>query len=240
MLPASSWARVNFKPPRLPPHITHVAADPGAFVATRVGDYSYSAADYVRWLDEIGPALQWAGTMDYCCFIHPRENQQRTTERAYEMWRDYKDMEWVWVPTIQGDDLAAYVWHANSMKSLITDMQRQGAAFRVGVGTLVSRPAADVARICAAVHGVLGQPLHAWGVKLSVLKQRQFQRGVISIDTSAWDGQFKRTRHESLARRKTLGMSKAEFSYLVALPEYAAKIQAAVLPSKQLVMEELK
>jgi hypothetical protein len=49
LLPASSWARKGLKPPAIPPHLTHVAADSGGFIATRIwGDYRYTLAEYFR------------------------------------------------------------------------------------------------------------------------------------------------------------------------------------------------
>ena len=67
MLPASSFARRGrLKTPRLPDHITERAADSGGFVATmRWGNYRYTPAQYVTWLQTWNPT--WAATMDYCC-----------------------------------------------------------------------------------------------------------------------------------------------------------------------------
>lgn len=77
LLPASSWARIGMRPPRLPAHITERAADSGGFVASRVwGEYRYSLDQYVDWLATWQPL--WAATMDYCC---EPELQQVTCER---------------------------------------------------------------------------------------------------------------------------------------------------------------
>src|SRR4051812_6421035 len=66
MLPASSWARYDLRPPRLPPHVTETGADCGGYVATKIwGDYRYGPTRYVAWLASWTP--RWAAMMDYCC-----------------------------------------------------------------------------------------------------------------------------------------------------------------------------
>src|SRR5919198_5756842 len=51
LLPASSWARYQLRPVRLPRRLRHVAADCGGFVATRIwGDYRFNPTQYVSWL----------------------------------------------------------------------------------------------------------------------------------------------------------------------------------------------
>lgn len=60
LLPASSWARVKMRKPKLPTHVTRFAADSGGFVATKIwGDYRYTPQQYVEWLSTGSQSSRW-------------------------------------------------------------------------------------------------------------------------------------------------------------------------------------
>lgn len=147
LLPVSSWAGYALRNqerrglptdmvigripvPKTPACMTNIAADCGGFVATKKwGDYKYSPEQYVEWLDALKPT--WAAMMDYCCENEitsgkhgvVRDRQQRTTGMAYRLWDEYREKPWVWVPTVQGWDVADYVRHVGEMKPLIEEMR---------------------------------------------------------------------------------------------------------------------
>jgi hypothetical protein len=239
MLPASSWARVGLKAPKLPRPF-RTAADCGGFVATKIwGDYRYTPEQYVTWLESFRP--EWAATMDYCCEDEITagkpgivlERQQRTTEMAYRFWTDYRSASWSWVPTVQGWNVEDYVRHARDLKSLIDEMRRADRyqMFRVGIGTLCARASANMVQrvVRAVVDELPGVPLHLWGVKLSVLQSSYSLPQVVSVDSGAWNGLFGRGRTEW----KESGLKQAEYEFNVALPRYLNKVEAALMKPKQ-------
>lgn len=245
LLPASSWSRIKMRKPNLPPHVRHVAADSGGFVATfKWGDYRYTPAEYVRWLRTFNP--RWAATMDYCCEEEitgknegvVRFRQDRTTDMAHHFWEQYRDVPWAWVPTVQGWEVADYVRHARELKPLIDEMQAAGHPdFRVGIGTLCHRASAQMVRdVSRAVATELpGVPLHLWGVKLSVLQARYELPQVVSVDSAAWDqAGFGRDGIRTRDEQRALGMKQKEYAHKIALPRYLRKVEAALNRPKQL------
>lgn len=258
LLPASSWARgANKKtgdlpPVRLPSQVTHVAADSGGFVATKIwGDYRYTPGQYVDWLRTFPDGvLKWAATMDYCCEKEITgendgviaDRQFKTTLNAWLFWNQWRSATWAWIPTVQGWAVEDYQRHARELKPLIYEMQAHykemgNPYFRVGIGTLCAR--ADTTMIQDVVFAVQrelpGIPLHLWGVKLGYLKSRDsVPDRVVSFDTAAW-GQvgLKRTGIEARQRRIEMGISKSHYAFDVALPEYQAKVDAALNAPKQ-------
>lgn len=238
MLPASSWARFGLPAPRLPDHVGERAADCGGFVATlRWGGYRYSPAQYVDWLYTFSPS--WAATMDYCCEPEVagragigHERQEATTEMAWRFWRDYGDVPWAWVPTVQGWEVADYRRHAREMVPLIREMARRcDERFRVGIGTLCRRASVTmILRVIDAVSGELpGVPLHLWGVKLAVLRAPRLLHNVVSIDSAAWNACF----GKGIEERRRSGLSEREYYYRVALPTYLRKVEEALARPKQ-------
>lgn len=246
MLPASSWARANLCKPALPPHVKHVAADCGGFVATlKWGDYRYTPDEYARWLETFRPV--WAATMDYCCEDEitsgkpgvVRERQQKTSAMAELFWREYRDAPWVWVPTVQGWHVEDYQRHARELKPLIAEMQAQGDVFRVGIGTLCARASVTMVRHVVSVVAaeLRGVPLHLWGVKLNVLKSRYLLPQVVSVDSAAYDtGGLGRSGHEAREERQEMGLTQYEHVYQVLLPRYQKRVESALLGSKQTAM----
>ena len=245
MLPASSWARHGLRPPKLPAHVTDTAADCGGFVATfKWGDYQYTPAQYVDWLQSWHPT--WAAMMDYCCEDEitsgnagiVQQRQERTTALARSFWAYESDRSWVWVPTIQGWHVEDYQRHARALRPLVLDMwhaytaRGQGDVFRVGIGTLCRR--ASTAQIRAIVRAVAaelpGVGFHLWGIKLGALSDRvALPPAVVSVDSAAWNGCFGTGRE----RARASGKSLRRYYYEVALPEYQAKVTRALRAPKQ-------
>lgn len=240
LLPASSWARDGLKPPRLPEQITESAADSGGYVASKIwGEYRYSLHEYVNWLLQWKPAPPaWAAMQDYCCEQElgqiTRERQDRTTANAYAAWREYKDVPFVWVPTIQGLDPLDYQRHAQELAPLIAEMQAyysqcgQAEIFRVGIGTLCRRvDSMTILSIVQAIRAVLNVSFHLWGVKLASIGAMNVEEMEIkSSDSAAWGDKM----YNSVAIREEAagaGMSIRRYAIMVKLPAYAAKIAEA-------------
>jgi hypothetical protein len=229
LLPASSWARYNLRPPKLPAHITEKAADCGGFVATKIwGDYRYSPAQYVTWLASWSP--RWAAMMDYCCEDEitagkpglVRERQEKTTRMARSCFRRYRNASWCWVPTIQGWQVEDYRRHALQLRPLLkrmADHYGSRSSFRVGIGTLCQRVVTTVSDILP------GYPLHLWGVKLTLLQHRaSLPASVESIDSAAWNGRF----GQNLEAYRQSGLSQRRYAYTVMLPAYREKVRQAL------------
>ncbi|SRR5579884_758114 len=231
------------------PHLSEMtverAADCGGFVSTfKWGGYRYTPEQYVEWLEGWQP--QWAATMDYCCEDEitagapgiVRKRQYLTTEMAHTFWTLFRYASWVWVPTIQGWEVADYVRHAREMRPLIEEMQAfygPLSAFRVGIGTLCRR--ASVAMIHEVVNAVSrelpGVPLHLWGIKLGALQAPvALPECVKSVDSAAWNGLFRTGRNEW----KSSGLPQRRWIFDVALPRYQAKVEQALSVPKQALM----
>lgn len=256
LLPASSWAgRMKgdkIPPPKLPSHLTHLAADCGGFVATfRWGDYRYNPQQYVDWLQTFSPV--WAATMDYCCEDEitsgnagiVKERQNKTTRMAYLFWTKYRQVSWEWVPTIQGWNPEDYERHALDLAPLIFKMKDYYESrsrysgklsyFRVGVGTLCRRASsAQIREIVHTVARVLPDvQFHLWGVKLGALKDRvSLPLQVVSVDSAAWHSDF----GNKMRDWKLSGKRRIRWRYEDCLPEYLAKIETALSKPKQLTM----
>lgn len=261
LLPVSSWAGYKLKQqekrglsidcvigdipvPTIPESVHEVAADCGGFVATlKWGDYRYTPEQYVRWLHGLGDKLSWSAMMDYCCENEitsgkpgiVRERQDKTTAMAHLFWGQYKDVPWVWVPTVQGWTVADYERHSQEMKPLIDEMQShygKESAFRVGIGTLCRRASTEmIYEVVSKVNEVLDDvPLHLWGVKLGLAQSPiALASQVVSLDSGAWNGMWGRGRE----LWKESGYTQREWCFKVALPAYEAKLQAALAGTKQ-------
>lgn len=251
LLPASAWSRLGMKAPKLPAHIEHAAADCGGFVATmRWGDYRYTPAEYVAWLRSWPIVPRWAATMDYCC--EPEvlgktdgviaNRQRRTTEMAHHFWSEYKRESWVWVPTVQGWEVADYVRHVRELRSLIEDMADYygpGSEFRVGIGTLCRRASTEMIRAVsyAVASEIPGIPLHLWGIKLGALRSSiSLPATVASVDSGAWNGTTAARDRRRWETYRDRGWKQQEYAWQVAWPEYRAKLDAAFEQPKQLML----
>jgi hypothetical protein len=240
LLPASSWARKGLKAPRVPAHITRLAADSGGFVASRIWrEYRYSLEQYVTWLRTFRPV--WAATMDYCCepelAVVTQERQRRTTENAWQAWTHFQHLPFAWVPTIQGWLPEDYRRHAAQLQPLIEEMQAayvSNPQWRVGVGTLCRR--SDVKAVQAildAVREVLpGVPLHLWGIKLDALRSLNLAQ-VVSSDSAAWHGNFRSERVRTRELAQAAHVSLRRYAVTVKLPAYMQRVHAAVAESQQ-------
>lgn len=233
LLPASSFRRnlPKFRVPKLPPHVSKLAADCGGFVATfKWGGYRYDAAEYVAWLNSWSRQPQWAATMDYCCEDEitagkpgiVRERQSKTTEMAWHFWNKYRACGWNWTPTVQGWNTADYERHAAELAPLIAEMKAHyGSGFRVGIGTLCRRASVQQIReVVRAVGDVLpGVNFHLWGVKLGAI-QSGLPVSVASVDSAAWHGHFGR----DMRAWKNAGMKQAEYAWRVGYNNYIGKV----------------
>lgn len=257
LLPASSWARGQRRDGSLPTvkvseNITEVAADCGGFVASRIwGEYRYSPAQYVDWLERIGPKLSWAATMDYCC--EPPltggdkrviiERQTKTHLMAHLFWDEYRHRDWVWVPTIQGWEVSDYIYHAHELAPLIQEMHTfyaargQSEVFRVGIGTLCARASSSmINQVLTAVRTILPQvQFHLWGVKLGYLKSDYHPTQVASFDSAAWDTfGMKGAGLDARQARDASGLSQHQYAGRFLLPAYQGKVETALKGSRQM------
>lgn len=257
LLPASSFVRQSAKDgsyyllkPNLPDHVSQRAADCGGFVASFKwdGKYRYEPQDYVDWLYKWSP--QWAATMDYCCEDEitsgkpgiVRERQQLTTGMALRFWDDYRDVPWVWVPTIQGWEVSDYRRHAREMKPLIDEMRAfygPASAFRVGIGTLCKRANSEMIRqVVETVIAELGDtPIHLWGVKLGYLQDKiSMPKQVVSVDSAAWNDR----KGRGIEAYKKSGLTQRQHAWGIAQPAYECKVEKALSTPKQqlLFLEE--
>ncbi|MBA3531340.1 MAG: hypothetical protein H0T73_05395 [Ardenticatenales bacterium] len=225
-------------------HLSHIAVDPGGYVATTRwgGRYRYSMEQYLGWLRMVQPC--WAGLPDLTCqplsscwLPTVPERQEAITETAWWFWERCRSASWAWVPTVQGWQVEDYRAHARALRPLIDEMRRiyegrNNIAWRVGIGTLCGRRNAEEVRCIIDV--VLAElpdvPLHLWGVKLSLLQQDiALPPKVISADSAAWNGRFGR----DLEHQKKSGLSQREYAYRVALPSYLGRLHAALLAPKR-------
>jgi len=252
LLPASSFVRQSAKDggyyllkPNLPEHVSQRAADCGGFVASFKwgGQYRYSPEQYVQWLHTWKP--DWAATMDYCCEDEitsgkpgiVRDRQQLTTGMAYRFWDDYRGVPWVWVPTVQGWEVADYRRHAREMKPLIDEMRLHyaGRPFRVGIGTLCRRASAEMIRqVVNVVVTELGDvPVHLWGVKLGYLQSSEaMPEQIISVDSAAWNDR----KGRGIEAYKKSGLTQRQHAWGIAQPAYERKVEKALSTPKQQVL----
>jgi len=260
LLPASSYARYNFRPIKMPSHITKKAADSGGFVATfKWGDYKYTPQQYIDWLDTWQP--DWAACMDYCCENEltsgrhgiVRERQMKTTEMAHLFWDNYRDRQYALVPTIQGWEVSDYIQHANDMKPLIEEMQSfyetragQENEFRVGIGTLCRRTSIrQVIAIVMAVAGVLPMVrcFHLWGVKTTLWKAPVAFPFDVSSDSASWNMKAYYSQRQPEWKRwveeqALLGNAESNRThrYKILIPQTQAEIDQAMSQPKQRMM----
>ena len=254
LVPASSWGRLPRRAdgalpvPHIPAQVPEIAADSGGFVATQriaklglENGYTYSPAQYVTWLQALGPRLSWAATFDFVCVGVEdqrvvRERQAKTTELAWLFWSQYNHAA-VWVPTIQGQSIADYQRHAQELRPLIDQMARQygeTSAWRVGIGGLVRRTVEVICQVCTAVADELPDiPLHAWGVSLRTFRSPlAFPRQVISCDSSSWNARFCR----DIETCRVSGLRQRAWTITRALPRYLHALEEAQAEPKQLVL----
>lgn len=259
LLAATSFVRTNQQgitrllPPNLPAQITERAADCGGYrVATNFGGtYPFTLTQYLQWLVALQPG--WAASLDVPCITadgtYPgaevvQRRQDFTTEMAHLIWERCRHHEWSWCVTVQGFHTDQYLAHARTLAPLIREMQRAYSspawrekgpsyAFRVGIGSLVRyRRPAEVVELVSQIADIIGWdiPLHCWGSKLRFLQHGASLPQVLSLDSGAWNGLFGEEAHEE---RRASGLSVAQFSWEIAQPRYATKLEAASVHPKQ-------
>lgn len=232
---------------------TDIAADCGGFVASFRwgGEYRYTSEQYVEWLSGFQP--NWAAMMDFCCekeiaatqgIVRQRQNQ--TTELANYFWQNFRDVPWVWVPTIQGWDVEDYVRHCQDMRSLIEEMRsRYGtdSAFRVGIGTLCARASnTQIQQVVEAVIKELKAPVHLWGVKLNFLKSESYRnlwQWIASVDSAAWDGLVGPRGRKFFEDNYKGRMVQRQYAWEIAWPKYQQKVNRAIGSGGQLSLLDL-
>ncbi len=241
LFPASSYfVGGKLKIPKIPSHVVTRAGDCGGFVfAQKGGGYGFSIRELADWYAAIG--VTWGAMLDYPCerevCTSTRERQRLTSLRIHQIWYGYRTEPFIWVPTIQGFTADEYRLHARELAPVITDMQQfYGEGFRVGIGSLCRRTrVSEIQEIVATVGRELpGVPLHLWGVKLTLFKNRTaLHPQIISADSAAWNGAFGRDLDTQRTERRALGLTKGRYFYEIALPRYQAKIEKALNAPKQ-------
>src|SRR5262249_54937535 len=109
---------------------------------------------------------------------------------------------------------------------------RPACAFRVGIGSLIRyRRPAEILELVNSIVEIIGSdiPLHLWGTKLRFLQHGVSLPQVCSLDSGAWNGLIGRGHEE----RKQSGKSVVEYSWQVAQPRYANKLEVASARPKQ-------
>jgi hypothetical protein len=223
LLAASSWAQYMRQdgsiPPANLPLTCSAIIDPGGYYAAYKGAYSYDFLQYLRWLFTFPPGqVKIAGMMDYCCLfcrqrsrdptVPPtwaevlaagdpvREQQEKSSFMAYEIWWYHREVPWMWMPTLQGLTIDEYVWHAREMRNLILQMKwyyGPDSDFRVAIGSLGRAfKQGELPEIVQACSDVLpGVRFHLYGPKRKALQTMQYALPdcVESWDSSMWHGQ---------------------------------------------------
>jgi hypothetical protein len=159
---------------------------------TDMGDYSTSDAEYLDYVERVEPE-KWA-LRDYPCEPsvlqeHNRtvaEHQQRTTERHRNLMDLQQDRGVPGQPVsvIQGWGKRDYLSHLDTLRShgVLTDY--------VGIGSVCRRNREDeIAKIIHAVRDALPSrcDLHAFGVKVSVLRNAELTHLLTSVDSQAFE-----------------------------------------------------
>jgi hypothetical protein len=263
LLPASSFARIRFRRPNLPPQVRRVAADCGGYVATKVwGDYPYSPATYVDWLDRWPVQPAWAATMDYCCEqdiatdqAAIRERQELTTSAAYYFWHQYADAPWAWVPTLQGWAVEDYLRHARDLGPLIreqqayyserpgdlyeTDDEPDPAQLAVAEANLLDYRV-GIGTLCrrasagqiAEIVAALAEALPGVPFHLWGIKLSSLWRELPAQVVSLDSAAWNGRFGRDLEPQKGSGLSQRRYSYGVALPAYLERVDAALGQSR--------
>jgi hypothetical protein len=253
----NSSGKYYLRPPTYPLLAQERGADCGAFTVMAYwgNEYRFTLKQYRDWLYSWTYPPHWAATMDKCCVnrggTYPgkeevRRRQQWSTEKAWECWDFYRTVPWAWVPTITGYYLEEYLQHACDLEHLIIKMSRYyhdpgrwdeeeidagyGSAFRVGIGSLCGRATpVFLVELLKMLRDSIITPFHLWGIKLGTLQKGIELPGVISCDTSAWNGLFGKEHEE----QKDSGKTETEYSWQVSMPDYQQKVAAALALPKQ-------
>ena len=242
LLPIASFQRRDYQlrhPPRLALVAAPVAVDTGAFAwFRRYSTYHFSARQFADWIAGVRPPVSWAvipdrptEDLDDPCAV--RRAQEQTTEAIVHILESLLDVPWSWTPVLQGRTLDDYLRHAIDLAGILYDLAaihaRRGQTFRVGLGSICRRGhVAEIRRIVAGVASVLpGLALHLFGAKLDVLDGwGNRPRAVQSCDSAAWNGRFGSDIPLIDAEHRRLGLFQRRYALQVALPRYAARVEA--------------
>ena len=241
--------------PRLPASLCY-GVDCGAYRYTRTGDYPFAVHDYIRWCQSLNPGPQWVVMPDWFASgftgqepygglwslaevlsqalpqrAIPITNQVRTILLSYLLWDHFRDAVSCWSPVVSGRKELDYLWHAQAIEPLVRDMQAHygnNSPFRLGIGSLVGRPSAEIENIIAMVSTVVPNvPLHLFGFKLRALQQMRmpFPSSIpwVSADSSLWHGA--RSKRQKAWRES--GLTRLDYAFQVGLPDYEWRLGLA-------------
>jgi hypothetical protein len=155
---------------------------------------------------------------------------------AWLFWRQFGEVKFAWVPTIQGWEIADYQRHAQELRPLIAEMATHygpQSAWRVGIGSLCQRASVSMIRqvVAAVAEELPGVPLHLWGVSLRGLRSPVALPGhVVSCDSSSWN----RLPVKGVEEWRKSGLSQRRWTITVALPRYLHAIEQTLATPKQL------
>ena len=143
------------RPPRVPPHLTHVAVDCGSYVLAQrqvIPGYHFTAEQYVNWISALGPAVRWAVLPDWPCegagAQEVRRRQVATTDTAIDVLTEHLGATWCWCPVLRGRDVEDFLRHAIDIAEWVYELRDvyaergKGDDFRVCIGSLCRRNAA--------------------------------------------------------------------------------------------------
>ena len=135
---------------------------------------------------------------------------------------------WPSLPVVQGRTPAQYAAHARAYR-------RAGLIQpQMGVGSLLRRPPAEIAAICAAVRAELPHAaLHLFGVGVRLLRAGLDLTGIASFDSASWTKRFGSDLEPFKAVQCWTGWSQAKLAVRWALPRYQQSLaEASVSASK--------
>lgn len=181
--------------------------DSGGFTHLRThGRWLLPAREYAaqvrRYADEIG-GLRWAATQDWMCeefvikggrfgdmvFVGTGLDKREHIARTVGSYVDLMaiDPTLPWVPVLQGETLADYLWCWESYERAGVDLTQQPI---VGLGSVCRRQhTAEIAELVREL-AALGAPLHGFGVKTQGLGE--YGRLLASADSQAWSKQARK------------------------------------------------
>ncbi|DBA34715.1 TPA_asm: queuine tRNA-ribosyltransferase [Caudoviricetes sp. vir519] len=192
---------------RPPPNCKLFFVDSGgfSFFQRRFKDYPFSPGEYLQKIEKLKP--DFFASMDIPCepeivqrlgtSVH--HNIQKTIENQIKLLDvlDEISLESVMIPVIQGYELEDYLTCIDLMREqgLMTDYMAIGSICRRG-------PAGPMVKIIISIKRLLRIKLHAFGVKIPVLKNKACFDALYSTDSAAWhyEAQFRCERKDHIHR----------------------------------------
>lgn len=197
------------------------------------GDLPYGPEELADWVDQLPRRPCWVACPDLPCTpdldndpAEVRRRQRETlrlTEGALQL-----GAPWPSLPVVQGRTPAQYAAHARAYR-------RAGLVLpQMGVGSLLRRPPAEIAAICAAVRAELPDAeLHLFGVGVRLLRASIDLTSIASFDSASWTKRFGSDLEPFKAVQQWTGWSQAKLAVRWALPRYQQSLaEASVSASK--------